>query len=110
MAQSVEHKTLDFSSGHGPRVMGSSPVLGSELSMEPAWILLLPPSAPVPPLAHSFSPKGKKERKKREICDSWSVYHSILEGQAAMMPGLKQVQWIKVGGGGARGRCQWLHP
>ena len=31
MAQSVEHLTLDFSPGHDPRVMGSSPMLGSEL-------------------------------------------------------------------------------
>ena len=32
----VECLTLDFSSGHDPRVMESSPVLGSALSMEPA--------------------------------------------------------------------------
>ena len=36
-AQSVEHPTLDFSSGHDPRVVGSSPTSGSVLSMEPAW-------------------------------------------------------------------------
>ena len=34
VAQSVEHRTLDFGSGHDPRVVGSSPhVLGSMLSM-----------------------------------------------------------------------------
>ena len=37
MAQSVEHLTLDFSSGHDPRVMGLSPKTGSVLSVEPAW-------------------------------------------------------------------------
>ena len=30
------HLTLDFGSGHNPRVVGLSPVLGSELSMDPA--------------------------------------------------------------------------
>ena len=36
MAQSVERPTLDFGSGHDPRVMGSSPTLGSTLSMQAA--------------------------------------------------------------------------
>ena len=36
VAQSVEHLTLDFSSGHDPRVVGFSPASGSVLSMEPA--------------------------------------------------------------------------
>ena len=36
VAQSVEHLTLDFGSVHDPRVMGSSPKLGSVLSVEPA--------------------------------------------------------------------------
>ena len=35
-ARSVAHLTLDFSSGHDPRIMGSSPALGSGLSAEPA--------------------------------------------------------------------------
>ena len=35
-AQSVEPPTLDFSSGHDPRVMGSSLELRSLLSVEPA--------------------------------------------------------------------------
>ena len=30
------HPTLDFGSDHNPRVIGSSPVSGSVLSMEPA--------------------------------------------------------------------------
>ena len=33
----VGHPSLDFSSGHDPRVVGLSSVLGSALSMEPAW-------------------------------------------------------------------------
>ena len=36
VAQSVEHLTLDFSSGHDPRGTGSSSRLGSVLSVEPA--------------------------------------------------------------------------
>ena len=36
VAQSVEHPTLDFGSGHDPRVMRSSPTLGSVLSVKSA--------------------------------------------------------------------------
>ena len=36
VAQSVEHLTLDFGSGHDPEVVGSSPASGPSLSMEPA--------------------------------------------------------------------------
>ena len=36
VAQSVEHVTLDFGSGHDPGVMGSSPVSGSMGSVESA--------------------------------------------------------------------------
>ena len=32
----IEHLTLDFSSGHDPRVVGLSPALGSVMSMETA--------------------------------------------------------------------------
>ena len=47
MAQSDERPTLDFGSSHDPRVMGSSPTLGSVLSMQPAQdSLFLSLSAP----------------------------------------------------------------
>ena len=36
VAQSVECLTLDCGSGHDPRVVGSSPTLGSTLSVEPS--------------------------------------------------------------------------
>ena len=36
MAQSVAGSTLDFGSGHDPGVVGSSPALGSAVSVEPA--------------------------------------------------------------------------
>ena len=36
VVQSVEHLTLDLGSGHDPRVMESSPELGSVLNVEPA--------------------------------------------------------------------------
>ena len=35
-AQSGGHPTLDFGSGHDPRVIGSSSASGSVMSMEPA--------------------------------------------------------------------------
>jgi len=35
VAQSVEHLSLDFGSGHDPRVVGSSPTSGSALGVEP---------------------------------------------------------------------------
>ena len=51
MAQSVKWPTLDFSSDHGLRVVGSNPTLGSVLSMEPAWdSLSLSPALPLTPL------------------------------------------------------------
>ena len=37
MARSVERPVLYFPSGHGPRVVRSSPTSGSVLSVEPAW-------------------------------------------------------------------------
>ena len=51
MAQPVEQLTLDVGSGHDPRVVGSSPTLGSALSVEPALDSLSPPL----PLLHSHS-------------------------------------------------------
>ena len=36
MVQLVEDPTLDFGSGHDPRVVRSSPILGSTLDEEPA--------------------------------------------------------------------------
>ena len=44
MAQSGEHPTLGFNSGHGLVVLGSSTALGSALSMESASDSL--PSSP----------------------------------------------------------------
>ena len=52
VAQSVEHLTLDFCSGHDPRVVGSSPMSGSVLNVELARDPSLLPSAP---LVHSLS-------------------------------------------------------
>ena len=37
IAQSVEHPTLDFGSGHDLSVVGSSPKWGFVLRVEPAW-------------------------------------------------------------------------
>ena len=46
MAQLVEHLTLDFGSGHDPRVLVSSPALGCALNVGLCEILSLSPSAP----------------------------------------------------------------
>ena len=60
VAQSVERLTLDFSSGHDLRVMGSSPALGSVLSMEPAWNSLSPLcSAPAHTHTHTLTHSSK---------------------------------------------------
>ena len=45
MTQSVEHPTLDFASGHDPRVVGSSPMPGTVLSV---GLEILYPSSSVP--------------------------------------------------------------
>ena len=49
MAQSVEHQTLDFSSGHDFRVVGSGPTGGSALGKESAGDSL-PLPLPLPQL------------------------------------------------------------
>ena len=55
MAQPVEQLTLDVGSGHDPRVVESSPMLGSALRVEPALdSVSLTPSAP-PPLTLCLS-------------------------------------------------------
>ena len=53
VAQSVKHLTLDFDSGHDLMVVGSSPALGSALSVKPAWELS--PSLPLSALLLSCS-------------------------------------------------------
>ena len=62
VAQSVEWATPDFGSGYEPRVVGSSPTLGSMLSVEPAWDLSFPPSLP----AHALYPSLNLKKKKKE--------------------------------------------
>ena len=76
MAQSVEHPTLDFGSGHDPRIVGLSPTSGSVLTV---WSLLgilsfslslclslsLSPCAPLP---CSLSLSLKEKRKKNCSC------------------------------------------
>ena len=49
VTESDERPTLDFNSGHDPRVMGSCSTLGSELTVQSLLgILFLPFSAPSP--------------------------------------------------------------
>ena len=70
--EEIFNKTLDFSSGHDPRVMGSSPASGSVLT---AWSLLeilslslslsLSPSAPLShPCALALSLQKKINKNK----------------------------------------------
>ena len=42
VVQSTEHLTLEFGSGHDPKVVGSNPVSGSVLNVEPAQNSLPP--------------------------------------------------------------------
>ena len=49
MAQSVERPTLDLGSGHDPRVAGSSPVLGSVLTVQSLLGILSLPLCLCPP-------------------------------------------------------------
>ena len=52
MAQSVQHLTLDFGSGHDLMILRQSPSLGSTLGMEAAWDSLSPSPSPCPLLMH----------------------------------------------------------
>ena len=54
----VERPTLDFGSGHDPRVVGPSPTLGSTLSIESAGDSLSP-SAPSPRILSLLNKKNK---------------------------------------------------
>ena len=70
VAQSVECPTLGFGSGHGARVMGSSPKSGSALRLEPAWdslslsFSLSLPVSPTRALSLSLSPLSQKKLKR----------------------------------------------
>ena len=63
MAQSVECTTLDFSSGHDPRVRGSIPETDSLLSMETAQDCLSPSLSlcPSPIRTHALFLSLKKQ-------------------------------------------------
>ena len=67
-AQSVEQLTHDFSSGHDPWVLGSSPASGPMLSVEPAWDSpSLPLSLPCScSLTLSLSLKRKEKKRRGE--------------------------------------------
>ena len=64
MAQSVECPTLDFGSGHDPRVVGSSPTSGSVLSVEPTLDSVSLCPSPLLTCARSLSEIKKEEEKK----------------------------------------------
>ena len=58
VAQWVQCLTLDFRSGPDPRVVSSSLVLGSALSVEPAWDSLSRSLSLPLPCSHSLSKKN----------------------------------------------------
>ena len=64
-AQSVECLTLDFGSGHGPRVVGLSPMSGSMLSMQPAW-----DSLSLSLFLSALPPSQKKKIHPQILCQS----------------------------------------
>lgn len=67
MAQLVKCLTLDVGLGHGLRVVGLDPTLGSVLGVDPAWFSLSPsPSAPTL-LMHSLSLEINEENKEKKI-------------------------------------------
>lgn len=64
---SVEGPTLDFSSSHDLKVVRLSPMMGSMLSVEPAWDSLSP-SQPLDPHPHSLKKRergGERERERK---------------------------------------------
>ena len=78
VAQPVECLILDFSSGHDPRVVGSSPASGPVLSVEPAWDFLSLSSAPLP---YSFSLSKIKSiyvlLQNTCLCLCWVLDHQV---------------------------------
>ena len=58
-AQLAKCLTLDFSSGHDFTVMSSGPVLGSALTVEPAWDSLCPSHACLSSLSQKINKKNK---------------------------------------------------
>ena len=82
MAQSVEHPTLDFGSGHDLMVHGTeSPVGLCADSMEPAWdslSLLLSPNPPLHVHTHMPSLSLSKEIKYTFLKKAWGAWVSRL--------------------------------
>ena len=69
MAQLVKLPTLGLDSGHGLRVMGSSPILGSELSEESAKVSFSLSFCPSPcslSLKIKINLEKKKAKKKKK--------------------------------------------
>ena len=77
MAQLVKHPTLDFGSGHDPRVLGSSSASGSQWSVSLLGIFSLSCSLcsssahslpPRPPPTSKLKNKLKKKRTPSSLC------------------------------------------
>ena len=81
VARLAKRLTFDSGSGHDPRVVGSSPELGSVLSEEPAWDSL---SLPLLPL----SPKIKKPKKHRgKTYGAETIAKGVIHQRCWFLPG-----------------------
>ena len=81
VAPSVKQPALDFSSGHGLRVMRLTPMLGSSLDMEPAKDSLSP-FCSVPPPPHTPSLSLKQNNKPWTFVMSFTLkVFNILENK-----------------------------
>ena len=66
VAQSVERLTLDFGSGHGPRIMGSAGLSSALLIVELTWDFLSLP-LPLSPTCLLTLSKIKNNNNKKKI-------------------------------------------
>lgn len=91
VAQLVKCPTLDFSWGHGPRVMGLSATMGSMLSMQPArysfLIFFLSPSAPLM-LSYSLSKIRILKKYWSQMSSPQMLSSSLVSIDYCYMPGL----------------------
>ena len=84
MAQSVENPTLDFSSGHDPRVVGWSPASGSVLSLEPvktspSFSVSVTVSLPLPvPLSATHPRSLSLQNQKNQNALTYDVIQNVL--------------------------------
>ena len=85
-AQCVKHPSLDFGSGHDPRVVRLSPMLGSVLGVESAWDSLSPSAPPLLTLPLSLPLKKESTGPQAADVNRNAVTATHCEGTAARVP------------------------